>query len=492
MSVPAKLRRAWKKVAAAARKARDVFPLTAKGALLAGGSALALARYGLAKVDLLLLVVGGVGLGVSAIALLVVVPAALVLMLSLRRQPEGAPITLTTGVPTRTGFSIRSVWFVPLLTIEWTWETPDAEVRTDSEKGRTREWIRPRRRALVTEVVRRFKVRDAWGIAEVSFVRREPRNVRVVPAIGSLRNVPVVRALAGGDDFYDPLGSPQGDRADMRAYGPGDPVRLIVWKVYAKSRDLVVRTPERARSPTQKTVAFVVSGPGDEPAAGAARAAVVNGALGQSWRLGADGCDTDATTADGAEELFARSGNCDVERGGEGLATFLARAAAENGRGSTRAVVFVPPRPGAWIDRVIAAARAARPSAGSPSNLEILVCTDGVANEPPRSLWARLFTAPPPFDAARAAQRDLSAVTTALGAAHVPVALVDRAAGRVYHDAFRRQPAAATMPAAAGGKALPGAIAAEAGKAPGGRVEVERDREDDKGDRPGAGRTEAA
>ena len=487
MRVPNKLRRAYAKVAVAARKVRGAFPLTAKGVLLTGGSALALARYGLGHVDLLLLVVGGVGLAIGLLAMLIVAPAALVLFVSLRRPPEGDPITLTTGVPTRTGFTLRSVWFVPLLVIEWSWVTPDAEVRTDKEQGRVREWIRPRRRALMTEVARRFVVRDAWGIAEVSFTRREPRKVRIVPAIGSLRNVPVVRALAGGDDFYDPLGSPQGDRADMRAYGPGDPVRLILWKVYAKSRDLMVRTPERARSPAQKTVAYVVAGPGDEPAAGAARAAVVNGALGQAWRLGADGCDVDATTADAAEELFARSGNADPDRGGEALSAFLGRASAENGgRGTaTRAVLFVPPRPGAWMERVVAAARASRGQGGGPGNLEILVCTDGVANEPPRSFWSRLFTAPPPFDAARAAQRDLSAVTAALGAAHVPVALVDRAAGRVYHDAFRRMgPATAGKPASPAPKPPP----KEAGRAPSQPPPAAADRED----RESKSRTEAA
>ncbi len=105
---------------------------------------------------------------------------------------------LTTGVAGRTGYSRRSVWFVPLLTVEHTWETPDAEVRTAKENGRLVEWVRPRRRALVTEVVRRFTVRDAWGLAHVSFTRKEPRNVRIVPAIGALRNVPVVRALSRG------------------------------------------------------------------------------------------------------------------------------------------------------------------------------------------------------------------------------------------------------------------------------------------------------
>ncbi len=329
------------------RALRNGFPLTLKGALLLGGSALAAWRYGLEHIDLLLLVVGVVGMAVGALALLLVGPTALALFLSLRKPAEGTPISLTTGMPARTGFSLRSLWFVPLVTVEWTWVSPDAEVRTDVEKGRRREWIAPRKRALVDHVVRRFTVRDAWGLAHVSFAITEPRAVRVVPSVGALRNVPVVRAMSGGDDFYDPLGALQGDRLDMRAYGPGDPVRLILWKVYAKSRDLMVRTPERARSPSDKTVAYVVTGEGDEPAAGAARAAVQNGALGASWRLGADGVDHDATEADAAEEMLAKSGNTDVSRGGSGLHEFLARAAADSGRGvSARAVLFVPARPG--------------------------------------------------------------------------------------------------------------------------------------------------
>lgn len=430
------------------RAVRNGFPLTFKGALILGGSALAMWRYGVVHIDLLLLVVGAVGLAVGALALLIVGPAALILFATLRRPAEGTPLSLTTGMPVRTGFTVRNLWFVPLVTVEWTWETPDAEVRTDVEKGRRREWIAPRKRALVDHVVRRFTVRDAWGLAHVSFAITEPRSVRVVPSVGALRNVPVVRAMSGGDDFYDPLGAPQGDRADMRAYGPGDPVRLILWKVYAKSRDLMVRTPERARSPTEKTVAYVVAGDGDEPAAGAARAALQNGALGATWRLGADGCDHDATTADAAEETLAKSGNCEVARGGEGLSEFLARAAADGGRGVTsRAVLFVPARPGPWLERVVAAARARKTPAGQ-SGIEILVCTDGVVKEAPRSFWARLFTAPPAFDSARAAQRELSKVTDALGAAHVPVALVDRAAGKVYQNAFRRIATPAPAPAA--------------------------------------------
>lgn len=438
MRVHPTVRRAVIAAGRAARAARNGFPITLKGALILGGSALAAWRYGVVHIDLLLLVVGVVGLAVGTLALLLVGPTALALYLTLRRPPEGMPLSLTTGMPVRTGLTLRNLWFVPLVAVDWTWETPDAEVRTDVEQGRRREWIAPRKRALVDRVKRRFTVRDAWGLAHVSFAIEEPRSVRVVPSVGALRNVPVVRAMSGGDDFYDPLGAPQGDRLDMRAYGPGDPVRLILWKVYAKSRDLMVRTPERARSPTEKTVAYVVTGDGDEPAAGAARAAVQNGGLGGSWRLGADGCEHDATSLDAAEELLARSGNTGASRGGEGLSEFLARASADNGRGvATRAVLFVPARPGPWVERVVAAAKAKKTSGGQ-SGIEILVCTDGVVKEPPRSFWSKLLTAPPAFDTARAAQRELTKVTDALGAAHVAVALVDRASGKVFQNAFRR------------------------------------------------------
>src|SRR5262249_4155505 len=156
----------------------------------------------------------------GALALLVITPAAIALAIALRNPPEGEALALQTGMPMPTGFSLRNPWFLPLLIVEWTWEAPDAEVRVKVEGGRRHEWIAPRRRALVEQVTRRITVRDVWGFAHVSFTRKEPRKVRVVPFVGALRNVPVVRALSGGDDFYDPLGAPQGDRADMRAYGP--------------------------------------------------------------------------------------------------------------------------------------------------------------------------------------------------------------------------------------------------------------------------------
>jgi len=234
----------------------------------------------------------------------------------------------------------------------------------------------------------------------------------------------------------------------MRAYAPGDPVRLVLWKVYARSRALVVRTPERARSPTRKTVAYVVAGPGDEAAAGAARAAMQSGAFGEAWWIGADGCDTDATTREGAEELLARSGNTAPEAGGSGLAAFLARRAGEAGSGGgARTVLFVPARPGPWVARVLEVLRR-QPRAAGPHPMSVLLCTDGIVHEPPPRWWRRwLLTAAAPADPAAASQRALAEVARALAAGRAPMSLVDRAIGRVYHHALGRVADAPEAPA---------------------------------------------
>ena len=109
-------------------------------------------------------------------------------------------------------------------------------------------------------------------------------------------------------------------------------------------------------------------------------------------------------------------------------------------------------------------------------------------NEAPRSFWSRLLAAPPPFDTARAAQKELQKVTNALGAAHVPVSLVDRTADRVYQNAFRRVATtiAAKGPVKAAG--APAATPAGVSALPDGEAGLPKN----EGDSKSAGGTEAA
>lgn len=434
-----RLRRLALRLGGVARTARDLFPFTSLGLILLGGCAFATVHYGYRKVDLVLLVVGGVGLAVGAITLLASSITALALWLTLRRAPEASSLKLECGYSARTGFSLPSLWYVPFVKLSWRWLNPEARVTAVALKRRLHEEVVPSRRALLGEVARAVEVSDAFGFTRVRFTVRERRDVRLTPSIGKLRQMHVVRSIAGGDNVPHPAGPPEGERADMRHYAPGDPIKFVLWKVFARSRQLVVRTPERAISPVRQTVAYLVTGEGDEPAAGAARVAVDSGALGSEWVLGADGTEQFAKTPAQALEVLARSSNTPTALGGTGLSHFLANATPG---AAARAVVFVPARPGPWLPRVVAAARARSAPGERFSSVEFVVCTDGIAPSPKRGWLARMATddaagddgsptRPTPADA-------LAKVLADLGAARARVIVVDRAAGRVFSDGQHR------------------------------------------------------
>jgi hypothetical protein len=435
------------------RRVVDAFPVTPAGLVVLGGAGISLGYYGLGRIDLLLLVVGVVGLGLGAVALVLVLFATLIVRIRLRnmeKMEKGDPLQLESGVPARTGFTLGRLRGVPLVKVEWSWVEPLAAVRTKIDGGLAHEQIVPMRRGLGERVVRRVVVSDAFGLCRVAFRSVQARTVRVVPGTGALRHVHVVRSIASGEDTYDPAGSPEGERVDTRGYAPGDPMRFVLWKVYARSRQLVVRTPERAFSVARETLAYLVTGEGDEAAAGAARVAVEAGALGPTWVLGADGDARDATTVPQALELLARSASATAEEHGAGLGPFLKR----NVRGAAgRAVVFVPSRPGPWVARLVAAVRA-RPQisaagAAHRAPVDIVVCSDGIDWGAAPSMLARFTfrkaTVPPA--SARATAADLTAVLAGLAPAHARVLILDRLTGRAHNESQRS--AAARAPAAA-------------------------------------------
>ena len=116
-----------------------------------------------------------------------------------------------------------------------------------------------------------------------------------------------LQALASGEGIAHPAGRPEGDRMEMRRYVPGDSPRHILWKAFARSRPLEVRTPERSVQRARRTLAYLVAGPDDEAAAAAARVALESSALGEAWLFGADGTDAPTDRLDAALRAIARS-----------------------------------------------------------------------------------------------------------------------------------------------------------------------------------------
>jgi hypothetical protein len=406
------------------RQLRGLFPLTWAGILVAAGSAWAMRGLGLGRQDLILLIVGLVGLAVVIWSTLATMLGAGVVAWRGRSVPPMPAMELECGVRRSVPFSLPSLWWLPFVEVDWRWVQPEVTLSLKRRGGRLTEAITPTRRGLAERITRRIEVGDTFWLATITFHHEQPCALRLLPSTGALRSMQVVQGMAGGDALGHPDGDPVGDRIDMRRYGQGDPIRYVLWKVYARSRELMVRTQELALSPTRQTVAYLVIGPADQAAAGAARVAVDSGVLGGDWQLGVDGSDQIADAPPGALDLIVRSGMQPPELGGAGLSRFL----SEVGRtGVRRAVVFVPARPGPWLERVKAAA-AAR---GVGEGLEFVVCTDGFQTKR-RSLVARALLKPAASESEDHADGEaLREVLRAL-AGTGSVSVVDRAAGKLF------------------------------------------------------------
>ena len=331
--------------------------------------------------------------------------------------------TFETGAPLRTGFALPGLWWLPLVQFRWAWSSPDsAEVERVVERGRLRERVRLGRRGIYAGVTRRIIVQDAFGLARIAFRQHQSGPIEVLPHLGGIRRLPVLTSLTGGEEHPHPMGLEDGDRVELRRYVPGDSARFIHWKVFGRTRKLMVRTPERALSRARRTVAYLVTGPNDEAAAAAARAAIEEEALGVDWRFGADG--TPSATSDRTEAIHKVMQSADFDgRSGSGLRQFLAEVDPE---GPAALILFAPPSIGPWIDelRGLTMRRYGR--------VRVVVAVDAVHEAHERSSWKRWLLHSE--SASGVARRDLEAVGRALSQLRCQVVVIDRVSGRVLGD----------------------------------------------------------
>jgi len=415
-----RIRRAFRLVA-------DRWPLTPRGLLLTAAASLALWLLGYGALDLLLFVLGIAGLALAVLACATAVVVGFLLRRRLAHQRRDRH-RFETGSLLATGFTAPDLAWLPLIELDWAWLEPaGVEVRQRLHGGRREEEIVAHRRARTESVRRRFTVGDVFGLARFSWEAAEPSPLLILPDPGRLRQLPVVRSFASEEGLPHPSGDPQGDRMDIRRYVPGDSMRHVMWKVFARTRQLNVRIPERSVDFSRKTVAYLVAGEGDEPAAAAARVALESGALGSSWLFGADGTGEPTAELDEALLAIARSGsarNGSSGNGGHGgLGHFLEHARAQ---GEVNCIVFAPARAGAWSDAALAAGRS------SAAQLSFVLGLDGVAQAEEPALWKRLLLRPettPEID-----REELNQLVRRLAGAGCPTLVVDRKSGRSFGD----------------------------------------------------------
>jgi hypothetical protein len=400
-----------------------LFPFTLAGLALLTLTGAAFWYLGRGRMDLVILTAALVGAVVAAAALLLVVLAALLTAVKMRRASLRPSLEIEAEIWQPSGFEVGLPRWLPGVEVIWEWEDPPCQVRQVRQKGRWIEMVRPPRRGLYHQVRRRITVRDSLSLCALTWWRTQPAAVRILPRRAPLDHLALLARVVTGEDLSDPRGDPMGDRVDMRQYTRGDPPRMILWKVYARTRKLMVRVPERAITARPRVCAYLVAGAGDEAAASVLRVLVEQELLGLGWRFGADGSDHYAGTPQEALEILARSGQAPTgEPSAGGLARFLAQAEHD---GYSTCLVFPPPAEGRWIEAVRGAMRQTRLHTCAVLGIDHLVFQKPSS----RAAWLKYLVVPPPDEG-----HDLQEVTRLMGRWGPGTVVVERRTGKVYTD----------------------------------------------------------
>lgn len=419
------------------------FPLSTQGLAVLLISLFALQRYGYGRMDLVVFALAVCALAIVCFSTVIVLLGGLILRHQIRHTLEMEAllrrhtprIKAEAGYPNETGFSLSTMPWLPLIGVTWEIVHPDAihnRNRLSDDELRWEEEIVPRKRCRTQQITRRFTVRDVLGFSRFTWRFTQEGELLALPQAGNIKALPLLRSLTAEDGIPDPGGDPEGDRMEIRPYVAGDSVRNIMWKVYARNRQLNVRLPERSVFHSSRTLAYLISSPNDEAAAAVARVAVESRALGEDWLFGADGSDHVSAQLDEALELIAGSRALDTPLP-YGLDAFLQR---HGNQGSIHCIVFVGAHLAPWLPQLRASI------ARFNVRFSVVLATDGLAPEETPKTWQRLL-----FRGTGAKQSntlestsltDLSRLLTQVGQLVESTLVVDRDTGQSFDKRMNR------------------------------------------------------
>ncbi len=367
-----------------------LFPLTLRGTITLGLTAVVLKVYGYGSMDLVVFSLTICALAILIFSLFCAVVSGIVMQRrihnDMRRRAEGhEPILAEAGFPNETGFSLPTPNFLPLVKLSWRIVYPDylpTRVRVSAEQ-RLLEEIIPRKRCKSDTIIRAFTVSDVLGFCRYSWRQTQDISCMVLPRTNTVKPLPLLRSLTAEDGIPNPSGDPDGDRMEIRPYVPGDSVRNIMWKVYARNRQLSVRLAEKSVFHSRRTVAYLLSSSNDEAAAAVARIALESGVLGEDWAFAADGAEQACDSLPAALEALARSRAIGSAHA-YGLDHFLDSAVANAG---AHCIVFAAAELAPWLGPL------KNTIARYSGQFSLVLATDGLEDIPRPGLWQRLFLA---------------------------------------------------------------------------------------------------
>ena len=415
---------------------RERSPLTMQGLIVVLIAVLALQRFGYGRMDLVVFALAVCALAIVSFSTIIVLLGGLILRNQLMHQLEmrdllqrPTRVQVEAGYPNETGFTLKTMPWLPLIGVSWELIYPDAIDTHNLLSADEQEWeeqIRPLRRCRSTRIIRRFTVRDVLGFSRFSWRFTQQGELLALPAAGHIKALPLLRSLTSEDGIPDPGGNPEGDRMEIRPYVVGDSVRDIMWKAYARNRHLNVRLPERSVFHSNRTLAYLLSSPEDEAAAAVARVAVESGALGDDWLFAADGSEGATATRSDALERIAQSRALDGPLP-YGLDAFLQQHA---GQGSLHCIVFASANSAPWLPLLRATTTRFR------VRFSVVLATDGFQDDQPLPLLHKVLfrklRRTGGVSADGASRRQLSTLLTQLGQLVESTLVVDRHSGQTY------------------------------------------------------------
>ena len=421
------------------RNLAALIPLTMRGSIALILAAGALSIYGYGFLDLVVFSLAICALTILVFCLFCCVGSGLFIVRRIQQELKSSEsialsINVEAGFPNETGIALPAINFSPLVRLSWKIVSPDY-IKTRIRISPTNELVEeiiPQKRCLTDVIIRQFTVSDVLGFCSYSWRLKQHIGCRILPRTNTVKPLPLLRSLTAEDGIPSPTGEPEGDRMEIRPYTPGDSIRNIMWKVYARNRQLNVRLAEKSVFQSKRTIAYLISSEHDEAAAAVARVALEGGAMGEDWTFGADGSEQPCTTLESALDAIAKSRAIGPPYS-YGLDNFLA---ATPNKSAGHCIIFAAANTGPWLPQM-------KKTIGRlSSQFSLVLATDGFQDREASNLWRKLFYHERPnthdsFDAT-CSKRDLLNLLTQLGQLVESTVVVDRKTGYSFDHDLRK------------------------------------------------------
>ncbi len=425
------------------RAASGMFPLTVQGVLTLLLVAFALRQYAYGALDLVVFALGICALSILIFCLFCTIVSGVLIQRRIGRTiannaSTNESVTLEAGFPNDSGFDLPALNYFPLIKLNWQVEFPDfvaTRIRfTDDASGAAllSEELLPQKRCLSNRMTRVFTVSDVLGFCRYSWRQIQERECYCLPQVNTLKQLPLLRSMTAEDGIPDSTGSPEGDRMEIRRYAPGDSVRDIMWKAYARSGQLNVRLAEKSVFHSQRTLAYLLSSNNDEAAAAAARIALQRGILGEDWVFGADGSELPCSETGSALRAVAASRALQGTHA-YGLDKFIQAQAAT---GATHCIVFAAAERAHWLESFKSSLQHYR------GQLSLVLAIDQITVERRQARWRRLLFSSRRTNETTIAgsvhKAELLGLLTELGQFVESVLIIERRSGYCYDKNLKK------------------------------------------------------